>query len=483
MSVDLLEINDLGVSLTGEHGRIESPGYALLDGAALTLGEQARARARMQPRQVVSQFWSRLGTDPIPNATGRARHHADLAWAHLNELHQRAGKPDELVIAVPASMSRDQLGILLGIAERCDFATIGLVDSATAAAAGNGCTGPVIHVDLQLHQCVLTRIGVDNNTLVREAAEVVPATGWLQLMERWAAMATAGFVRQCRFDPLHAAQTEQQLYDSIPAWLDALSTSTEISAELRSANNSYRATFRRDDFVNAAAPVLAQLGAALKRFNGNTPLLLSHRCAQLPGIEELGHPFQRVDHEATLRGCVENIDLLRSDDGSVRFINRLRPVAGQAETAMHAPVEATSDAPPPPSTQAQAPAPAEPAPTPKPAPATPTAAKPSATASTDVAPGAGLATHLLLGTQICRLNPSGTAIGDSNGQWLFGTRCETPLGLIVLNGDHWQLQADAGSGLTLNGRRLSVPAEVIAGDRIGLAGSDIDELRLIAEQH
>jgi len=465
MSVHLLEINDLGVSLSGDHGRVESPGYALLDGAALTLGEQARARARMQPRQVVSQFWSRLGTDPIPNSTARARHHADLAWAHLNALYQEAGKPEELVIAVPSSMNREQLGILLGLAERCEFATVGLVDSAVAAAAGSGILQASVHVDLQLHQCVLTRIDYDGNTLVRSAAEVVPATGWLQLMERWAAMTTAGFVRQCRFDPLHAAQTEQQLYDSIPTWLETLSTVNEITAELNSGNNLYRAAFSRDDFVRAAAPVLTQLATALDRFKADAPLLLSHRAVQIPGIDQLGHPLKRIDHEATLKGCEANIDLLRTTDGTVRFIHRLKPARAPSNEDARPEQEPLAPVPEASASMATMPEPAQ-----------SSASIPAASSAS-----AQTASHVLAGFRAHRLLGDGVPLGVSELRWAFGPSPNV-VAQIRPSEDGWMLYPDPDAGVTVNAQPIVSASAIKPGDRIGLQGSDLEDLRVIAEQ-
>jgi len=460
MPVHLLEINDLGVSLSDGSERVESPGYALLDGASLMMGEAARAQARIKPRQVQSQFWSRLGTDPLPNASGKARHNADLAWAHLTELHQQSGQPDELVIAVPASMSREQLGMLLGITQRCAFSTVGLVDSAIAAAAGSGQSNACVHLDLQLHQCVLTQVGVDHHELLREQVEVIPATGWLNLMERWAAMITAGFVKQCRFDPLHAAQSEQQLFDRVPGWLAALASEPDIEAELNSGGATYRASFSRDDFASAAKPVLTQLESSLNKLTHDGSVLLSHRLAHLPGINQLGRRLCIAEHSAVYLGCALNIDRIRSSDGSVRFIHRLPvSITQHADNATDAAVFLPESAVSPPETSVSV-----------------DPAKAAAQPSTDAAP-----THVLSGAKAWRLGSSPAWLRRQDTRWMLSTGTQDSAlaslerieGRVIIN--------PTAMSLTLNGRRIEHPTEVIGGDRIGLADSDVSELRLITE--
>jgi hypothetical protein len=118
VSLAVLELNDAALVL-GDAGGVlaRSPGFALLAADAPVMGEAARACARIEPRRTMSQFWQRLGTEPLHHAPAHTRHHADLGYRHLLHVHELGGKPAELLLAVPGSFSREQLALLLGIAE------------------------------------------------------------------------------------------------------------------------------------------------------------------------------------------------------------------------------------------------------------------------------------------------------------------------------------------------------------------------------
>jgi len=79
MSPCIIELNDIGVvASSAELKPISSPGYALVQGAKLVVGEAAKAQARLHPQQLNNRFWQRLGMDPISHSGDVVRHHADL---------------------------------------------------------------------------------------------------------------------------------------------------------------------------------------------------------------------------------------------------------------------------------------------------------------------------------------------------------------------------------------------------------------------
>ncbi len=61
MSAVAIDINDVNLAVAGESGVLAlEPGFARVDGGRIVTGEQARARARLQPRQTSNRFWSAL---------------------------------------------------------------------------------------------------------------------------------------------------------------------------------------------------------------------------------------------------------------------------------------------------------------------------------------------------------------------------------------------------------------------------------------
>jgi hypothetical protein len=87
--------------------------------------------------------------------------------------------------AVPGTLRPAALGLLLGIARHAAIPIAGLVDSAVAATAGLEARATVLHLDVQLHQAVLTELH-GTNLLRRRRVEVTPRAGQKALFAGWA---------------------------------------------------------------------------------------------------------------------------------------------------------------------------------------------------------------------------------------------------------------------------------------------------------
>ena len=142
---------------------LRSPGYAVVHNDAVELGESAVKLARLNPRAVYNRYWSNLNEDVLQHPSDHVRHHADLAYAHLLDIHEQVGKPDELLFAVPGNFTNQQLALLLGLVEASPIKkTVGLVDIAVATAAKIANTGEHVYLDLHLHHAILTEVSVSN---------------------------------------------------------------------------------------------------------------------------------------------------------------------------------------------------------------------------------------------------------------------------------------------------------------------------------
>lgn len=446
MSLAVLELNDAALVL-GDAGGVlaRSPGFALLAADAPVMGEAARACARIEPRRTMSQFWQRLGTEPLHHAPAHTRHHADLGYRHLLHVHELGGKPAELLLAVPGSFSREQLALLLGIAEGCPFRASGLVDSALAAATTVPLAGPAIHLELQLHQAVLTRIGHEEGTLSRGAVRTVPGAGLAALLDRWARRTAESFIRQCRFDPLHAAATEQQLYDRLPAWLAALAGAESVEVEIRQQDRRHNATLRATEMLDAVQPIYTDLLEALAREGGGASLLLGAHVAGLPRFAERVPEAHCLAEDAALRGALDNAARVRSEERALRFVTRL-----PAGTAINA------------------------------APPAPTVAATEVPAAQTATPRPRPATHLVAGSQALRLQGARLRLAgnaaegwrlsrDQPREWL----CE----LEYMDGS-WHASPAAGVLLRIDGLPVPGRVKVMAGTRLGV---EDDTLVFVAE--
>jgi hypothetical protein len=279
-----------------------SPGVALLDPARLLVGAPAAAVARLQPVLASDRFWSDLSTESLARRDPPLSH-ADLAHAHLSSLWKDVAEDgDAAVFAVPGSMRLHQVGLLLGIARRVGIPVAGVVDAAVAACADLPARAAVMHLDVQFHQAVLTEMQ-GATVLRRRRVEIAPRAGSKAIYTAWAQLVSEAMVRRTRFDPLHQAATEQQLYERLPEWLAAIADRESVDVAIDTDGGSFGAMLRREQFTLAAEAWYAQLAelvhaghradeAATLVLSARAALMpaLGGRLASLPGLEEIALP-------------------------------------------------------------------------------------------------------------------------------------------------------------------------------------------------
>jgi FHA domain len=290
MSVIGIEVVDAALVAVRDGARLAaSPGVALVAPSGIQVGDAAAAAQRLQPVYAADRFWSDLVTGAFAGAADPPASHADLACAHLSEVWRAVAAPgDEAVFALPGSMRLHQAGLLLGIARRIGLPVAGVVDAAVAACADLPARADVLHLDVQLHQAVLTVLQGET-VLRRQRVEIAPRAGLKVMYGAWAQLVSEALVRRTRFDPLHQAATEQQLYQRLPEWLAALAGGESIDVAIDSGGGKFAATVRRAQFTLAAEAWYAQVAELVRAGHagdGMATLVLSARAARLPALAE-----------------------------------------------------------------------------------------------------------------------------------------------------------------------------------------------------
>lgn len=340
MSVTIIELNDSGIRVARDgEVLVSSSGYAVIDGDNIVLGEDARKQARLHPRDVNNQFWNRLSLDPLSHSSRRFRHHADLAYAHLDSLYEQAGAPDQVIFAIPGSFSREQLSLLLGIAKSCPFSAVGLVDSAVVGMADAVPPGTHLHIDIQLHQTVITQIVVGSD-VVRGDVETVSRSGISVLLDDWADLVTDAFIRQARFDPLHQAAAEQLLYDRLVPVLEHQPDNGKLTFEIDGNRTEINIT-RLQERASSVYDRIVNRAQSMHSARPEALIYLSDRVAALPGLMDRFTDAQIVPRDAVARGCMAHEDRIRSTGEALSYVIRL---PANQSPAIHPPPEA---APPP----------------------------------------------------------------------------------------------------------------------------------------
>lgn len=329
MTVKVVELNDTAVRLGDESGIIvQSPGFALVDGKTIHVGEMAEQQARLKPTSSFNKYWHELSMEPLPR-DGPFRHTADIAHAHLSHLAEASNISGDVIFAVPGNFTQQQLAILLGIARQTPLKPIGVVDTGLAAAIAAAEAEHVIYVDMQLHQVVLTRLAIRDGHVRTESVVQVPGVGSQNFMDLMMQLTTGLFIQQSRFNPQHNAESEQQLYNALPTWLRQQENEQDsLVLELTSGGTVYSAKLPRQSLIKTLAPQYQKLEQQLAALSeGHTPqILLNERMAGMSGFRQaLQHYPDLVvlEPHALHRGTLTYRELIAGNDNGIRRITAL----------------------------------------------------------------------------------------------------------------------------------------------------------------
>ena len=294
-----LEINDAGLVLAGD-GEIlaEEPGYAMLDGARPETGVAAARRARLKPLFAETRHWQDLGTSPLPRPMPAAATTAEVAYAQLAQfVRPHLGHGPDVLIATPPWYTREQLALLLGVAQEAGLKPVGLVDAGLASASLEPAPESVLQLELALHRATLTVLD-HSGDLRRTRFEILPQHGWLALQQAWLEMISVGVRAQ---DALRSAAPGSDRAAALRR--PARMARCVVRAARRSSSRSSRATRSTPSSSRPAIlrrprlRIYDEYVRALQRARpggGPLHLRLSQRFSSMPGLEE---------HLAAIRDC------------------------------------------------------------------------------------------------------------------------------------------------------------------------------------
>jgi hypothetical protein len=295
---------------------------AILEEQRTITGVEAASRVRLQPLRAQTNFWRALSTNPMPRPSRLIHTTADLAFAQAEAILRARVDSEGVLLAVPAGYTREQLGLLLGVINETGVTVAGLVDAALAACSLEPAPARVLHLDLELHQALLTVLeyaGGEKAGLKRSRYEIALQHGVLGLQQTWMHFIAEHFVRKTRFDPLHDAAKEQRLLDQLPIWLDELGQHERITVSMSAGEHLLEVELEREQFIAAAEPHytgLQRLVQGARVAGMPIELRVSQRVASLPGL---------LDRLRTLRDC--EIQVLQSGAaaiGALRYAEAIR---------------------------------------------------------------------------------------------------------------------------------------------------------------
>ena len=293
-----LELIDSGLLLARKRGETsevltEVPGIAFLGDDATLTGNAAVERIRLNPLLAHTNFWRGLSTENLTRPSRLVRTPADIAFAQAEQLlgpHKSDG--ESVLLAVPAGFSREQLPLLLGVINETGVRVSGLVDAALAACSLEPAPARILHLDLELHQAILTVLeysGGDRSGLKRSRYEIALGHGVLDLHQTIRQFIAETFIRKTRFDPLHDASTEQRLVGQVPTLLDQLREQEQTVVGMQFGDRPLEVEIERTQVIAALEPHYVELLRLVQgaRVAGmQIELRLAPRIASYPGLVE-----------------------------------------------------------------------------------------------------------------------------------------------------------------------------------------------------
>lgn len=329
MSTVAFEINDAGITVADRDGVLAvDPGYALVDKGRIVTGAAAAAQARLRPRDVSNRYWMQLSLERGSAGNDTALSSAELAFAQLRDLwspYKSSGAA--AVLVVPGHYDTTQLGLLLGLAQECGMPVLGMIDVAAAASTRPYPGRQLVYVDASLHRLAVTPLRQDGNVTALDE-HALAATGLAGLNDVFAKRIAEFFVLATRFDPFHRADSEQALYDLLPAWLEHLKSAPSTEAALALGTEEFRIEIERSHLLGAAGGMykaLVQLIAQSREGGSELVVQVSDRLARQPGlvselarlddstlvVHEPGHPARAALAAAEALVPGEQVKLLR----------------------------------------------------------------------------------------------------------------------------------------------------------------------------
>lgn len=215
----ILELNDWQLTTRNNAGSeiASEPAAASDANGELIFGAPAQSLSRQSPQQYNNRYLYTLAPEPLPRDLGPARNQADLIYHHLRSLNLTDN--DGLLIGVGGHVTNEQLGLLLGIAQELQIPVRGFIDNALAYGLDAPASSSFHVIDIELHRLLISKVEVTSQQRSISHCAAIDGAGMAAILEGWMNVIADDFVHKTRFDPLHAAASEQQLFDTVSNWL------------------------------------------------------------------------------------------------------------------------------------------------------------------------------------------------------------------------------------------------------------------------
>jgi hypothetical protein len=261
--------------------------------AELLVGAAAWDRARSMPTLTSTHHMSAVLVPADGERTGSRllaaelqRRLAAVTAEGVTPMAESSSEPVWLV--TPARANTVGLSQLLGLARRLSVPVAGFVDAAVISTAALDCTGPVIVLQLGLHHAGAVLVDAAGGQARRRRSLVADGCGLLELYQAWLDLIRATLIRHTRFDPLHSATGEQELFSALPALIAEVATNSVAQVQVHDGSRHYQVDLSLEQLTRAAQLLIGKLSELAHRLRpAGTPvdLIVPRLVAALPGMQ------------------------------------------------------------------------------------------------------------------------------------------------------------------------------------------------------
>jgi hypothetical protein len=352
MSTAVLEFNDQALLIKTQQGEVFcEPGFALHTQQGIITGLAARQQAWLQPQNIYREYWRKLNQAQLPGDQQWARHHADIAFAQLKSLVTKAGSPGQLILSVPGTFDDQQLSLLLGLLEAMQVTIIAVIDSSLADCLYLGDSiknienphKQTLHVDLQLHQLVVSHVSFERNNLRIKAHQVIPDIGASHIYNTLASYIRDLAIKNHRFDPLHTSEGEQAIYNQLPELIKRFGGISECDLSIASPRGDLLILLRKKDIEALLASRLQSLTRLLGK-TAASDITFSHNTKLISALHSGFTTARELDKTQGVDNCLRDRDSLVEQSDNLHRITSIQQAvsySGRRKTDTAPPAPAT----------------------------------------------------------------------------------------------------------------------------------------------
>ena len=320
--------------------------------------------SRLHPDQINNRYWHYCDQSAVAQNQAGMRNCADLVWRHLDELKNKYNLL-RVALVVPSHYQNHQLELLLAIAQAAGLTPTKVINKAVFVAASMGLSqGDLLtHVDVQLHQTVVSFLSADANGVHLKSFETIPGCSISGLQESILAALQASFIERDRFDPFHNALTEQQLFSQIEPATHTIASKGVATFNADLNTNLYTTSLDEPAFKAACESRFKALGDILKDasivdFNSAFSQSLMSKILSEWGstVSEVLDPQSYIDALSAFSKAAANSEQDEAAVDDVQYFNSIahlpngnsktaKRVKPQKQAASSKPTKAESDSP------------------------------------------------------------------------------------------------------------------------------------------